>query len=84
MRRAHSASALSNIVVQAIKDGKTPEQALEAANTSRFGANHAQTLLEEPVKIDVTGEPVTGPSDAPDYHRRVFRFPMPILHSGRA
>ena len=56
---------LANIVVQAIKDGKTPEQALEAANTSRFGANHVQQVLDEPVKIDVAGSPVTGAANAP-------------------
>lgn len=59
-----ASTGLANIVVQAIKSGKTPEQALEAANTSRFGANHAATLLEEPVKLSVSGAPVTGPSNA--------------------
>jgi protein-disulfide isomerase len=56
---------LANVVVQAIKDGKTPQQALEAANTSRFGASHPQTVLEEAVKLNVAGAPVTGPADAP-------------------
>ena len=60
-----SSTGLANIVVQAIKSGKTPEQALEAANTSRFGASHAATLLEEPVKVPVAGAPVTWPADAP-------------------
>jgi protein-disulfide isomerase len=55
---------LSAIVVQAIKDGKTPEQALEAANTSHYGASHANQILEAPVKVPVAGAPVTGPSDA--------------------
>ncbi len=55
-----ASTGLANIVVQAIKSGKTPEQALEAANTSRFGANHPATMLEEAVKLPVTGAPVTG------------------------
>ncbi len=55
---------LANIVAQAIKEGKTPEQALEAANTSRFGANHINQILDPPVPLPVTGAPVTGPANA--------------------
>ncbi len=56
---------LAATVIQAIKDGKTPEKALEAANTSRFGASHTAQLLDDPVKIPLAGAPVTGPADAP-------------------
>jgi protein-disulfide isomerase len=56
---------LAATVVQAIKDGKTPEKALEAANTSRYGASHPSQILEAAVKVPVSGSPVTGPADAP-------------------
>jgi len=56
---------LASTVIQAIKEGKTPEKALEAANTSRFGASHTAQLLEAPVKLPVAGSPVTGPVAAP-------------------
>ena len=55
---------LAAIVIQSIKEGKTPQQALEAANTSRFGASHTNQVLDPPVKVPVAGSPVTGPSDA--------------------
>jgi protein-disulfide isomerase len=58
-------TGLAATVIQAIKDGKTPEQAIQAAQTSRFGAEHANKILDEPVKLPVAGSPVTGPADAP-------------------
>jgi protein-disulfide isomerase len=58
-------TVLAATVIQAIKDGKTPEKAIEAANTSRFGGNRENRMLEEPVKVPVAGAPVTGPADAP-------------------
>jgi len=56
---------LSATVIQAIKEGKTPEKALEAANTSRYGASHTNQILEAAVTVPVAGAPVTGPADAP-------------------
>jgi protein-disulfide isomerase len=56
---------LAATVIQAIKEGKTPEKALESANTSRWGASHVNQILEAPVTVPVAGSPVTGPSDAP-------------------
>jgi protein-disulfide isomerase len=58
-------TGLAATVIQAVKDGKTPEQAIEAASSSRFGANHQNRVLEEPVKLPVAGSPLTGPADAP-------------------
>jgi len=55
---------LAATVVQAIKDGKTPEKALEEANSSRWGASHQNQVLEAAVKVPVAGSPVTGPADA--------------------
>jgi len=58
-------TGLAATVIQAIKDGKTPDQAIEAANTSRFGGNHANRMLEDPVTVPVAGSPMTGPASAP-------------------
>jgi predicted DsbA family dithiol-disulfide isomerase len=58
-------TGLAATVIQAIKDGKTPDQAIQMASSSRFGANHENRLLEEPVKLAVAGSPVIGPADAP-------------------
>ena len=55
---------LAAAVVQAIKEGKTPEQALEAAKTSRWGPSHVNQTLDPPVNVPVSGSPVTGPGDA--------------------
>jgi protein-disulfide isomerase len=57
-------SGLASVVVQALKDGKTPDQAIQMARTSKFGAQHEAEVLEDPVKIPVAGSPVTGPMDA--------------------
>jgi protein-disulfide isomerase len=58
-------TGLAATVVQAIKDGKTPDQAILAAQTSRFGAEHPNKVLDDPIKVPVAGSPVTGPADAP-------------------
>ena len=58
-------TGLAATVIQAIKDGKTPDQAIEAANTSRFGGNHANRMLEDPVTVPVAGSPMAGPASAP-------------------
>jgi protein-disulfide isomerase len=57
-------TGLAATVIQAIKDGKTSDQAILAAQTSRFGAEHPNTVLDEPVKLPVAGSPVNGPANA--------------------
>jgi protein-disulfide isomerase len=57
-------TGLAATVIQAIKDGKTPDQAILAAQTSRYGAEHASKLLDDPIKVPVAGAPVAGPADA--------------------
>jgi len=57
-------TGLAATVIQAIKDGKTPDQAILAAQTSRFGAEHPSKILDDPIKLPVAGSPVTGPADA--------------------
>jgi protein-disulfide isomerase len=57
-------TGLAATVIQAIKDGKPPEQAILAAQTSRFGAEHPTKILDEPIKLPVAGSPVSGPTDA--------------------
>lgn len=53
---------MANIIVDSIKHGKTPEEAFQAAATSKWGF---PKLLSDPVKIPVSGAPVTGPTTAP-------------------
>ena len=55
-------TGMANIIIAAVKAGKTPDQALEAARTSKWGPSKT---LDDPVKIPVSGAPVTGPADAP-------------------
>jgi protein-disulfide isomerase len=55
-------TGMARIIIDSVKQGKTPDQALEAARTSKWGP--AKTL-DEPVKIPVSGAPVTGPANAP-------------------
>jgi len=57
-------TGLAATVIEAIKAGKSPDMAVIAAQTSRFGAQHENKLLDEPVKIPVAGSPATGPADA--------------------
>jgi protein-disulfide isomerase len=57
-------TGLAATVIQAIKEGKTPDQAIMAAQTSRYGAQHQSGILDEPVKLPVAGSPATGPTDA--------------------
>ena len=57
-------TGLAATVIQAIKDGKTPDQAILAAQTSRFGTQHPSRVLDDPIKVPVAGSPVAGPADA--------------------
>jgi protein-disulfide isomerase len=55
-------TGMANIIVDSIKQGKTPDQALQAAIESKWGP---AKILDNPVKIPVDGSPVTGPANAP-------------------
>jgi protein-disulfide isomerase len=57
-------TGLAATVIEAIKAGKSPDMAVIAAQTSRFGVQHENKLLDDAVKIPVAGSPVTGPADA--------------------
>ena len=57
-------TGLAATVIQAIKDGKTPDQAILAAQTSRYGAEHPSKILDDAIKVPVAGAPVAGPADA--------------------
>jgi protein-disulfide isomerase len=57
-------TGLAAAAIQAIKDGKTPDQAIQAAQTSRYGAEHPSKILDDAIKLPVAGAPVTGPADA--------------------
>jgi protein-disulfide isomerase len=52
---------MAKIIIDAIKQGKTADQALQAAIDSKWGP---AKILDNPVKIPVAGAPVTGPTDA--------------------
>jgi len=52
---------LAKIIIDSMKQGKTADQALEAAMKSKWGP---EKILNDPVKIPVAGAPVTGPADA--------------------
>lgn len=56
---------MAHEIVAALAQGKTEQQALDAADTSRYGANHQQELLDPAVSIPTTGSPVEGPANAP-------------------
>ena len=55
-------TGMAKVIVDSIKQGKTADEALQAALASKWGP--AKTL-DDPVKIPVMGSPVTGPSNAP-------------------
>jgi protein-disulfide isomerase len=51
-------------VVDAIKSGKSEQEAFDAAKTSKWGHLPQAKLLEDPVTIPVNGSPVLGPANA--------------------
>ncbi len=55
---------MANVVIQAIKAGKTEQQAFDEAKASQWGHLPEVKLLEDPVQIPVNGSPVLGPTDA--------------------
>src|SRR5262249_32114334 len=57
---------LSSVIVDSLKLGNSPAEALAAAKASRFGhAPDHSKVLEDPVKIPVAGAPLVGPQNAP-------------------
>jgi protein-disulfide isomerase len=55
-------TGMVKIIIASVKQGKTPEQALQAAIDSKWGP---AKILDNAVRIPVAGSPVTGPADAP-------------------
>ena len=58
-------AGLADVVVSAIKKGKTETQARAEADASKWAHVQPPKTLEDPVAIPVTGAPETGPSKAP-------------------
>ena len=56
---------LAAAIVGAIKQGKTAEEAMKIAGTSKWAHLQEQRLLEDPTTIPVAGAPSTGPTTAP-------------------
>lgn len=56
---------MAGVVIQAIKAGKTEQQAFDLAKASQWGHLPEVKLLEDPVSIPVAGSPVLGPANAP-------------------
>lgn len=55
-------TGMAKIIIDSIKQGKSADDALQAAIASKWGP---AKILDDPVKIPVAGAPVTGPTDAP-------------------
>jgi len=58
-------TGLAAAIVEALKEGKTEAQALEAANASKWAQTQPTKLFEDPVKIPTAGSPSVGPQNAP-------------------
>ncbi|HEX4749291.1 MAG TPA: thioredoxin domain-containing protein [Bryobacteraceae bacterium] len=54
-------TGMAKIIIDQIKAGKSADEALQAAISSKWGP---QKILDDPVKIPVSGSPATGPADA--------------------
>ena len=62
---SYSAS-LAQVMLTAIKEGRSDEEAIAAAKASQFGhPPEPGKILDDPVSIPVAGSPVTGPPNAP-------------------
>jgi len=55
---------LATVIVGALREGKSAQAALAAAEESRFAHPPHQKVLEDPVAIPTAGAPVTGAPDA--------------------
>ena len=58
-------SGLAAVVIESIKGGKSEADALAAANNSKWAHTQPTKILDDAVKIPVTGAPSTGPANAP-------------------
>jgi len=56
---------LASVIVASIRAGKTEQEALAAAEASRFAHPPEHKLLEDPVEIPTAGAPEIGPDNAP-------------------
>lgn len=58
-------TALAGIIVQGLKEGKSPDQIAKLETASRWGhAPQPPKLLEDPIEIPVSGAPSQGPANA--------------------
>src|ERR1039457_5386164 len=55
---------LASITVDAIKEGKSADEAMAESKASKFGTRPTPKLLDDPVPIPTLGSPVMGPADA--------------------
>jgi protein-disulfide isomerase len=55
---------LAEVMVDALKSGKTASDAMAAANESRWSHLPTHKTLDDAVPINIAGSPVTGPADA--------------------
>lgn len=58
-------AGLADVVVSAIRKGKTEAQARAEADASKWAQMQPPKTLEDPVSIPVAGAPETGPANAP-------------------
>ncbi len=58
-------NGLADAIADAIQHGKTEQQAIAAANESKWAHVQAPKLLDDPVSIPVAGAPVLGSQTAP-------------------
>ncbi len=58
-------NGLAATVIEAIKSGKSEADALAAASNSKWAHTQPAKILDDAVKIQVAGAPVTGPANAP-------------------
>jgi protein-disulfide isomerase len=57
-------AGMADVVVTAVKQGKTEQQARAEADASKWAHVQPPKVLEDPVSIPVAGAPVTGPQNA--------------------
>jgi protein-disulfide isomerase len=55
---------MAEVVIDAIKAGKSEQDAFDAAKASRWGHVPEPKLLDDPVTIPVNGSPILGPANA--------------------
>lgn len=59
-------TGLARVIVDAVRQGKNPTDALAAADKSKYASGPPQhKLLDDPIQIPTAGAPVTGPAKAP-------------------